>query len=183
MVIIKQKWVSLGLAGAVLVLAGIFTVVTSANKPEPLIIKPAVDDSSEPTELVVDVSGAVEKPGVYRLAGGSRINDVLIAAGGLSAKADRDWCNQHLNLAQKLIDGVKIYIPEKGEALSVNPESALININTATAGELDTLAGVGPATAAKIIQARPYTTVAELLSKKVLTAKVYEAIKNKISVY
>ena len=100
---------------------------------------------------------------------------------------------KNLNLAQKLVDGAKIYIPERGETDSNkdSPRSSLqgeslqgrININTAGSAELDTLYGVGPATAEKIIQNRPYGAVEELLSKKAVKSNVYESIKNQITVF
>lgn len=152
------------------------------------------------SEVVVEVSGAVEKPGVYKLQNNARIEDALIAAGGVSANADREWMEKLLNRAAKIQDGQKIYIPKKGEqsqALSANDSggyqtitsnfsgqgSGLININTATQKELESLYGIGPVYAQNIVEHRPYSTVEELLSKDVLKKHVYEKIKDKISVY
>jgi competence protein ComEA len=116
---------------------------------------------------------------------------LLVVSGGLSAKADRDYVAKNINLAQKITDGGKIYIPFAGETIppvnnatgNTQASGALININTASEQELDSLPGIGPVTAAKIINSRPYGSVNELLDKKIVGSKVFTDIKNKISVY
>jgi competence protein ComEA len=151
-----------------------------------------VKQNSEPKTILVDVEGAVVKPGVYKLPVESRIQDGLIAAGGLSAKADREYVAKTLNLAIKLTDGTKIFIPTLGEptgsepvlgATTVGATNALINVNTASESQLDSLPGIGPVTAQKIISGRPYGSLDELLSKKIVSAKVYAQIKDKIAIY
>ncbi len=115
---------------------------------------------------------------------------------GLPEKADRNWVEKNLNLAAKLSDGAKIYIPKLGELQNnttnfvqgissegnVTGSNSLINVNTVSASELDTLHGVGPVTAQKIISNRPYQSVDELLSKKSVNSKVFSQIKDKVSV-
>lgn len=148
-------------------------------------------ESSQVGKIFVDVAGGVIKPGVYELEIGSRVNDLLILAGGLSEKADRDWVAKNINLAQKLIDGAKIYVPKVGEVTPFSPSTSLeasegqgkININTATEKELDTLWGIGEATAQKIISGRPYQKPEDLLYKKIIKSNVWEAIKDKVIVY
>ena len=186
--------ITLGLVGIFLVVVGVFSVVVMGNKQqeEGVVIKKS-SEVVETQEITVDVSGAVEKPGVYKLAGNSRVNEALAAAGGLGANADRDWVSQNLNLAQKVTDGQKIFIPSQGETDNSNKDSPRssnlqglslkVNINTASSAELDTLYGVGPVTAQKIIDNRPYSSTDDLLSKKVVKSSVYESIKDKISVY
>lgn len=144
-------------------------------------------------KITVEVAGEVMKPGVYELIIGSRVNDLLTIAGGLSAEADREWVGKNVNLAQKLIDGAKIFIPKKGESRVMGSESGVgsgggevfqkININTASEAELDTLWGVGPATVKKIIGGRPYQKPEELLEKKIVKSNVWEEIKDKITVF
>ena len=93
---------------------------------------------------------------------------------------------KNINLAAKLNDGAKIYIPkiEEGDPQEITDmKTSLININTASSETLDTLPGIGPATAAKIISNRPYKSLEELLDKKVVSLKVFEQIKDKITVY
>ena len=142
--------------------------------------------------IKVDVEGAVARPGIYELAVGSRMEDLLTKAGGLSAEADREWVAKSLNRAQKLTDGAKVYVPKQNErvesregksGVAGSSITGKINVNTASASELDKLWGVGPATAQKIIENRPYQTVEELLSKKVLKKNVYERIFDELDVW
>lgn len=145
-------------------------------------------------QIVVDVAGAVEAPGVYKLPSGSRMGDALVAAGGLSAGADRVWVAQNLNLAEPIKDGGKVYIPDKSAnqivsnsadqqaSKSVN-QTGKININTASESELDSLPGIGSVRAAAIITNRPYGSVEELVSKAKIPQSVYEDIVSLVSVY
>jgi competence protein ComEA len=150
--------------------------------------------SEEPTgsvinqkEIKVDISGAITNPGVYDLKEGSRIQDLLVLAGGLSVTADRDWVAKYLNLAGKLVDSTKIYIPSIEEnvtvAKSVNISNSITNINNASNTELDKLPGIGEVTAQKIISGRPYGSIDELISKKIISQSVFEKLKDKIGVY
>jgi competence protein ComEA len=113
--------------------------------------------------VVVYVCGAVARPGVYSLDQGSRVADALAAAGGASAKAEVS----SINLAAKLSDGQQVVVPKKGAAAPAaapaagasgaaagTGPTAIVNLNTATAAELDALQGVGPSTAQKIIDYR-----------------------------
>jgi len=151
-------------------------------------------------EVVIEVSGAVEMPGVYRLSTNARVEDALIAAGGISVDADRDWMEKTLNRAAKIVDGQKIYIPRVNEQISGmsasnvagyqstssvggSDYSRTVNVNIASQKELESLWGIGPVTAQNIIEQRPYSSVEELLNKKILKSNVYETNKDKLSVY
>ena len=151
-------------------------------------------------EVVIEVSGAVETPGVYKLSVNARVEDALIAAGGISADADRDWMEKTLNRAAKISDGQKIYIPRINEQISGasasnlagyqstssvggSSLSGIVNINAASQKELESLWGIGPVTAQNIIEQRPYSSVEELLNKKILKTNVYETNKDKLSIY
>lgn len=136
--------------------------------------------------IVVDIEGAVQRPGVYKVAADSRMQDGLIAAGGLGEGADRELVAKNLNLATKLIDGMKVYVPFQGDGAVITDASVMIgnktviNINSASSQELDGLPGIGKATADKIISNRPYETSEALIEKKVVGQKVFEQIKDKI---
>jgi len=187
--------VTLGLLGGLLLVVGVFSVVVISSRTggEDLVIQKAGEAEELGSKLVADVAGAVMKPGVYELKGNARVNEALIAAGGLGEEADREWVEKNLNLAAKVTDGQKIYIPSEGETEKVAPLQGkgttlmtrldLVNINTASSAELDTHWGVGEATAKKIIDNRPYGAVEELLTKKAVKNNVYEAIKDSVSVY
>ena len=108
-------------------------------------------------ELVVDVVGAVRRPGLYHLREGTRIADAVAAAGGTTAKADPAG----VNLAAPLADGEQVVVPARGAGggPAASPPaggspSAPLDLNTATAEQLDVLPGIGPTTAEKIIAFR-----------------------------
>lgn len=151
-----------------------------------------LSEDGEPRQVTVEIAGAVEKPGVYQLLASERVERLLIEAGGLSAEADREWVEKNLNRAAKLVDGQKIYVPRIGEVGSggyggvgggkiAGSSLALVNLNTASASELESLWGIGEARAKAIIDNRPYASSQELLSKKVVPQNVYDKIKNEIT--
>lgn len=190
--------ISIGLVGLIFLGLGLIFFRMGQEEPKVEIISEA---SSSSTTIFVDLQGAVQKPGVYELPADSRINDLLIRAGGLAASADREWVSKNINLAQKLTDGIKIYIPTQdevkkfgGPALSTASEvgvvagisaqnSGKININTASQSQLESLWGIGEVRAKAIIGNRPYQTIEELLTKAKIPKNVFEAIKEKITVY
>jgi len=192
----------LALTGLFLLGVGVLSAVTIAmnrSKPTVEIIPVQEAESTDTLEIVVDVAGAVEKPGLYRLSREARVNDALVAAGGFSADADRNWVEKYINLAQSLSDGIKLYIPTVSEDLSVetlgsnNPADAqgavigfqteTVNINTASVAELDSLWGIGEKRAQAIIDNRPYGNLSELTSKAGIPKNVFERIKPQISLY
>jgi competence protein ComEA len=110
--------------------------------------------SGEAADLIVDVTGAVARPGVYRLPAGSRVNDAVRRAGGATGKAELDA----VNLAARLADGQQVVVPERGRAgvaaSAAGAEDGPISLGTATVEELDTIDGIGPVTAEDIIEFR-----------------------------
>jgi competence protein ComEA len=157
-------------------------------------ITPIVDVQVD-SKVTIDVGGEVMNPGVYELKNGDRINEALVAAGGLSAKADRDWVEKNLNKAEKLVDGQKIYIPNQVESEKLKVESKnilgsnttetkIVRINTATAEQLDTLSGIGPAMAERIIDYRTknggFKNVEELKLVSGIGDKLFEKIKDDV---
>lgn len=149
------------------------------------------EESSVQTQVIfVDIGGAVEEPGVYEVAKDTRLFEVIEMAGGLSEDADPD----HVNRASFVEDGQKIIIPVKGSeytddrtaaSFSPEPDSGLININTASAEELKTLSGIGDVTAEKIIEYRSSTAFKskeDIMSVDGIGSKTYEKIKDDITV-
>ncbi|MGI5825800.1 MAG: helix-hairpin-helix domain-containing protein [Patescibacteria group bacterium] len=188
--------IGLLLVGLILIGVGVIAVKYSELESETKIevISGSEELAEEETvdKIIVEISGEVLKPGVYELDPGSRVNDLLIVGGGLIAQADREWVGKNINLAQKLADGVKIYIPRKEVEKSESSKPLAndtdfvpgkININIASIAELDSLWGIGEATAKKIIEARPFQKPEELLEKKIVKSNVWEAIKDQVSVY
>jgi competence protein ComEA len=198
--LLKKYWLPLllGFAGLLFFIYGLAALLGSFSKPQEVSFKSASSSTQTDVNLPpqnaiqIDIEGAVVAPGVYKLAASSIIQDALMSAQGLAADADRDWVAKNLNLAAKLSDGAKVYVPQVGEAVTQTADAgtqgvvdsqSLININTASSDSLDSLPGVGPATVAKITNGRPYTNINDLLDKKVVSAKVFDEIKDKISVY
>ncbi len=188
------------LGGVVLIGLGILLNKGEVSGTKVEVLEATTEAQNQQAEIVVEIAGAVEKPGVYKLPKDSRIEDLLVSSGGVSSSADREWMEKTLNRAAKLIDGQKIYIPSVNEQSSVesakNPsgyqtvssdfssqKEGLVNINTASLKELDGLPGIGPVYGQNIIEHRPYSNVEELLSKAVLKPSVYEKIKGLVTAY
>lgn len=141
--------------------------------------------------ISIDIQGEVRNPGVYDLPSGSRVADAIKMAGGLGSNSDKDYVSKSINQAQKLVDGQKIYIPRVGEEVAgiisaqtngiTDTSTGLVGINSASKGKLEGLPKIGPVTADKIISGRPYGNLEELVSKKIIGQKTYEAIKDQIS--
>ena len=154
--------------------------------------------ASAETEVYVDIDGAVASPGVYRLQDGARVSQAIDAAGGLTAEADVTG----LNRAAKVTDGQKIYVPTVGEQQAASAaggveggsasvsgaraSSGLVNINTASAAELQTLSGIGPSMAQSIIDERTkngaFTSVDDLMRVSGIGEKKFAKIKDCICV-
>lgn len=186
--IINKLPLILAISGGILFLLGILFL----RLPPPKTVE-IIEDyhlATKSAQLIhVDIAGAVLKPGVYALPPGSRLQELLVSAGGITALADEDYIAQSLNRAAKLSDGSKIYIPKKGENLNrqtsgkvAGAETRLLNINRANLSELDSLPGVGMTTAEKIISGRPYQRIEDLSEKKIINQSVWVKIKDKITV-
>ncbi len=180
---------ALSFLGIVLIIGGIFASGLNQAKPKEFPKESLIQAQKM---ISVDVSGAVNKSGVFKLSADSRIEDAIKAAGGFSESANQEYISKYLNMAQKLSDGSKVYVPLAGEQVPNSGSGAVagtsaqtkVNINKASEGELvDALLGVGPATASKIISGRPYQTIEDLFNKKVVGKAVFEKIKDQIVVY
>jgi competence protein ComEA len=197
------------LAIAALLAAGVLTsVLLAISAPQPEVIveagagSPAVTTgvSDDPATqkgtdlLTVDVDGAVIRPGLVTLPTGSRIGDAIAAAGGFAPTADARAAAA-INLAAAISDGDQVTVPDRtssaasgaatpaaGEAGNGQPRS--IDLDHATAAELDTLPGVGPVTADKILAARdeaPFQRVDDLLSRKLVGPSTFEKLKDLVT--
>lgn len=141
--------------------------------------------------ITIDIEGAVVHPGVYSMPMGSRVEDSITKAGGLTDTADRARIEKTINRAAKLSDGAKLYFPSEGELPNVPKQGEALdtlssgagptNINAASQHELEALPGIGPVTAKKIIDNRPYQTLEELVSKKAMGQSLFEKLKSQIS--
>lgn len=156
-----------------------------------------------PSFIMVDISGAVKKPNVYKLTNGARLYEIIQKAGGLLADADKSYIDRNYNFARLLTDQEKIYIPYLSDTASgivVENKHLLenlqplfvpsptqsdfgppVNVNTASAEELDEIPGIGTVQAQAIIKARPYTTFDELVSKKAIRQSVLQKIQSYIT--
>ncbi len=170
-----------------LFLAALVWVVARNPSGEAVVLRPA------PTEkpIIVYVTGAVPRPGVYALPKDARIQDAISAAGGFLAEADKS----QINLAALLEDGQKLDIPYIEGAspiigtplpVIVTQTTELININTASVDELDSLPGIGPTTAQKIVDYReqngPFVNTEDIINVPGIGPGTYERIKNLIAV-
>lgn len=177
----------IGLSGLLLIgLSFLLPKLNSQPTPE-LKLEETSAETKEVENLTVDVSGEVVNPGVYKFESGARVEEAIKKAGGFTSQADSAWIAKELNLAAKISDGQKIYIQKTGETtttstLGSTSSSTKINLNFASTKELDSLPGVGAVTIEKIISNRPYSSVEELLSKKVVGKATYEKIKDLVSV-
>ena len=141
--------------------------------------------------VVVQVAGAVERPGVYSLPAGSRVGDAIKAAGGYSPDVDPRAAETKLNLAARLQDAQSIVVPRRGDAASASgaarssTSAGPVNLNTAGSAELDALPGIGPATAARILASReqkPFAAVDDLVKRKLVSAATLAAFRDRVTV-
>jgi competence protein ComEA len=187
--------------GLTLALIGFFIVksgiTSSSTKVEVLSSSTSAQTGGE---ITVEISGEILAPGVYKLPSGSRVEDLLIISGGFTVGADRSWTDKYLNRASKLSDGQKVFIPSVNQQLGVtsakttggdqsvsstfsSDSNTLININTSSLGELDSLPGIGPVYGQSIIEHRPYSTLEELVSGGAIKQSLYDKIKDRVTIY
>jgi competence protein ComEA len=188
-----------GLAGvaatATLVLLGV--ALLALPNDAPLALPPGLGESLDAAvlvgaetdlpiatsdEIVVDVAGAVAFPGLHRLRAGDRVGDAIEAAGGYAPRVDLAATSLSLNLAQTLEDGTKVLVPELGidrlDAAAAG--DGRIDLNLADQAELETLPGIGPVTAGKIIDARAeerFSSTRDLRSRGIVGESVFEDIE------
>ena len=195
------RW-KLGGVIALAVIAGLVFFVAKQGQyvPSPAAVDavrekiPLTTTSSAPpttvADLVVHVGGAVARPGIYTLRPQARVADAVSAAGGATSEADVD----QLNLAEHVSDGQRVYVAKMGQTPPSTSDSgsstggspSMVNINTATASQLEALPGVGPSTAEAIIAYRsehgPFTSVDDLASVKGIGPSKLAQIKGRARV-
>ena len=159
------------------------------------------DGAQDAGVVVVEVAGAVSHPGVFRLPTGSRVADVIDAAGGYGPRVDTTRVGRELNLAARVEDGDRVLVASRDDEVtatdaagvsggsdgsaSAGTDGGLVDLNLATAEALDELPGIGPVTAAKILAAReeaPFVSVDDLRSRGILGEKTFERLRDLVAV-
>jgi competence protein ComEA len=202
-----RGYIGLSLVWIVVLGIALFVSRQPASQPIEILPPPTLEPtltplpSATPGPLRVDVAGAVHMPGVYTLPITSIIADAIAAAGGPSDDADLD----RVNKAVPLSDGMQVYVPHTAEAEGPQPvepvpaktaaapltatgavraseDGVLVDINVATLAELDALPGVGPATAKRIVDGRPYGSIEDLMRVKGIGQATFDKLKEYIMV-
>ena len=193
----RSLGVWLGLAGAagLVVMAAAVAIGSTAGASIEVtgdaVIDATATGESIGAEVVVEVSGAVRQPGVYRLPGGSRVADAIAAAGGYGPRVAADRAAAELDLAARLVDGGTVVVPSRDDPAGGAPgptggaATAVVDLNHATAAELEALPGIGPVTAGKIVAARteqPFGSVDELRDRGLVGAKTFDRLHDLVTV-
>lgn len=223
-ILLEKYRLQIGIFLVVMILIGGGVLALLSARPNPpeihKIEEPSSDQVGEATasaapsvtqqKIKVDVAGAVLNPGVYELSENARIEDALSAAGGLSDEVDQDWVSKNLNLAAKLSDGGKLYIPKVGETTPPSSAGAVsgagssdvssasnpplagggcsrVNINTASAATLaECLSGIGEKRAQNIISYREshggFKSIEEIKNVTNIAEGIFSQIKDQITV-
>jgi len=180
------------------ILFGGYVLYDHWPRPEPIeIVEPTPSLVPTGAPIQVHVAGAVQHPGVYALPPGSRLLQAVEAAGGFADQADPDQAN----LADYLADGQQVYIPGRGTPMPPHPTPLVqparavgvslagdkVNINTASAAELDALPGIGPTLAERIIAYRqdhgPFAEPAQIVEVEGIGQALYQKISGLITVH
>lgn len=180
---LKALVVSLGVVGFI-----VYVATSSLMPAQKVFVQSsgsAKNVSVSSARIYVDVAGEVRKPGIYQLDSGSRVFDVVLLAGGFTAKANQ----ASVNLARTLTDGEQLIVANKSQqgfgSASSNPASMLISLNQASEAELEQLPGVGPALAGRMIDWRSanggFKTKEDLLNVAGIGDKLFAQIKDKVS--
>lgn len=184
----------------VFALVRFFPAGTPANQdfeaPAQVEEQTADEQGADVQQVGVDVEGAVASPGLYLVSADARVNDAVAAAGGMTKEADR----QRVNLAQKVEDGMQVYVPSReeastasgvaatgtGQASSPGSSKGKVNLNTASAEELQTLSGIGPSLSQRIIDYRqangPFKSVEDLRKVSGIGDTRFKSLKDLVCV-
>jgi competence protein ComEA len=207
-------WIVGGIAVALFVASAAAFLLLTAPRPSTSLDgvgaapsgQPDASAAPSPSGLVVEVAGAVLHPGIYRLPIGSRIADAITAAGGYSARVDAAAADRSLNLAHPIADGDSVRVPSRDDPATANgatgggssggsfapggtgsgsATTGPIDLNTATAEQLDTLPGIGPVTAAKIVASRQtglFKSVNDLQTRKLVGPATFAKLRALVTV-
>lgn len=175
----------LGIGALVLLILLGGIILFLQNRPSSTTVVREVEEQSAKETVKVHVAGAVVRPGVYQLPDGKRVIDAIEQAGGALPEAQTDA----LNLAAKLADGQKVFVPKKGEAVapsvSIPGVENKIPLNSATAEQLDELPGIGEVLAKRIVEWRQthsrFSKLEELMQVEGIGAKKYDQLRDKIT--
>lgn len=180
---VNLRWAALVGAVTALAVAALVVSIRSAAPPPALEVKlpdaPAADGV-----LKVYITGAVVNPGIYQLQAGQRYADAITAAGGPTADAEP----LAVNMARRVRDEEQIHVPRTGEAAqgALTSHDAPLDLNTATAAQLDVLPGIGPVRAQKIIESRakdgPFTKPEDLVQRKLTPQSTLDAMRDMVQV-
>lgn len=157
----REHFLTWGLLCVCLLLAGI-NVVPRLHTQKPLPV-------AEQSDIMVSVSGAVRNPGVYTLPWGARVTDLIAMADGFSSYADQTG----VSLAAQLDSGDSVFVP----TVRTTSGDERISLNSASLEELDSLPGIGPSTAEKIMRGRPYGRIEDLLDVSGIGEKTLEKLR------
>jgi len=191
----KRVLVGLAVLAAVGLMGGYGVAMRARPRPTKLSLESAAPtDGEKSRRLFVHVGGAVQRPGLYRLSDGARVDDAVQAAGGVLEDADLDA----LNLAARVKDGDKVLVPSRSGTAEGSPggpqngsggggaQGGLVNLNTATIADLETLPGIGPAIAQRIIDFRSsnggFRKVEDLLEVSGIGPKTFEKLRDHVTV-
>jgi competence protein ComEA len=182
--------VAVALGGWLLLGVGTAPGQTAADLLDPFASASAsAPAAARPSELlVVDVEGAVLRPGIIELPAGSRVADAVEAAGGYTPKADLSAAAAQVNLAAILHDGQQIVVPITGAPAAAGSGTGtvggLVNLNSASPEALDALPGIGPVTVQKIVAARSehaFSSLDEMVTRKVITKAQLDKIRDLVT--
>lgn len=168
------------------IIIGAGLIIYSLNKN-----KDDIKTSKNEEEITIDIEGAIKNPGVYKLKNGNIIQDAINIAGGLNENVDANLLAKEINRAEILKNNQKIFIPFRTQisqevaAAETSQNSTKINLNTASLEQLDSLPGIGPVYAQRIIDYRKkksFVSIEEIMEIQGIGEKTFEKIKELISI-